>query len=185
MEVEERAVRELLPPLAGVRALDLACGTGRYLAHLVNGGASLAFGIDRSAEMLASAWAGARLVRADVHALPLADAGVDVVTCGLAFMDVAALDAVIAEMARVLRPGGSLVYSTLHPDARAAGWVRTFEDAGVQYALPTCWHSMDEHLAACEAAGLVVDARREPPLDADARSGTPVALVIRARKAGA
>jgi demethylmenaquinone methyltransferase/2-methoxy-6-polyprenyl-1,4-benzoquinol methylase len=85
--------------------LDLACGTGdlcRDLAAL----RYTAVGVDFSAGMLAAAQVDAPLVRGDGAALPVATAATDGITCGFALRNFVDLDAVFAECARVLRPGG-------------------------------------------------------------------------------
>src|SRR5205085_7514153 len=61
-----------------------------------------------SAGMLAHARTDAPLVQADARFLPLPDASVDGVTCGFALRNLVDLDLCFREMARVLRPGGSL-----------------------------------------------------------------------------
>lgn len=176
MEAEQAAVVELLPDLAGRQALDAGCGTGRYL-RVLSGRGAMVTGVDLSAPMLARARGSAdRLVRASVCALPIRSRSMDVVVSGLALGDVADLDDAIREMARVLRPGGRLIYSVVHPQGEAEGWSRTFEANGRQCAVAGFWHSADEHRAACAAAGLAIDAWREPHLDQPNR---PVALVIR------
>jgi demethylmenaquinone methyltransferase/2-methoxy-6-polyprenyl-1,4-benzoquinol methylase len=50
----------------------------------------------------------ADFVNGDAAALPVSDAGVDVVTCGFALRNFVALEPVFDEMARVLKPGGRL-----------------------------------------------------------------------------
>lgn len=184
MEVEEAAVGELMPTVAGRRVLDVGCGTGRYLGVLARAGAATMVGVDRSREMLRRVRVrGARLIRADVRGLPLRSASVDAVTCGLMIMDVEEIEVALEEMTRVLVPGGVLVYSTLHPSGAVEGWTRTFDTPDGRHALATCFHTLERHLGACRSAGLVVDARREPALSADASSAhRPVALVIRATR---
>lgn len=99
-----RAVRTLALPEAS-RVLDLACGTGDLCRALVETGHD-PVGVDFSAGMLHAAHTDAPLVRADAMQLPFADATFDAVTCGFALRNFAALAPVLAECARVLRPGG-------------------------------------------------------------------------------
>jgi demethylmenaquinone methyltransferase / 2-methoxy-6-polyprenyl-1,4-benzoquinol methylase len=99
-----RAVRTLALPKAS-RVLDLACGTGDLCRALVETGHD-PVGVDFSAGMLHAAHTDAPLVRADAMQLPFADATFDAVTCGFALRNFAALAPVLAECARVLRPGG-------------------------------------------------------------------------------
>jgi len=116
IEVEQPVVREILAGLPVGVALDAACGTGRHTAHLHELGHRV-IGVDRSPEMLAAArrrLPGTDLRRADLHDLPLPDGSVDTVVCALALSYVPRLEPVLAEFARVLRPGGHLVISDAH-----------------------------------------------------------------------
>jgi malonyl-CoA O-methyltransferase len=179
MDVEQAAVLSLLPPVAGRRVLDAGCGTGRYVT-LLNALGARAVGIDLSSAMLGHARAvSATIARADLLALPLRDESCDVVVSGLAAMDVADLQAMVSEFKRVLRRGGAVVYSTLHPIGRARGWTRTFEARGHRYELAAHWHSTADHHRACERVGLSIDATKEPSL---IPGGDPVALIIRATR---
>jgi SAM-dependent methyltransferase len=136
-------------------------------------------GVDLSDAMLSRARTiGARIVRGDLCALPFEAGSLDLVVCGLALGDVAALDVALAEIARVLRPGGGVIYSVVHPAGAAAGWSRTFESNGRQCAIDGHWHSLDQHRRACALARLTIDEWREPALDA---ADAPAVLVVRAR----
>ncbi len=161
MRAEQAAVLALLPDVAGRRALDLACGSGRYGLLMQEQGASLVVGSDLSAGMLNRAPL-ARRVRADMSRLPFAAASFDLVVSGLAVGHAPGLDAWMAEVARVLAPGGVLVYSDFHPDAARAGMTRSFTDAsGQRHELLHALHDPDAHLAAAWRAGLVLEAQRE------------------------
>ncbi|MDR7271553.1 malonyl-CoA O-methyltransferase [Pelomonas saccharophila] len=161
MRAEQAAVLGLLPEVAGRRALDLACGSGRYGLLLQQRGAALVVGSDLSAGMLARAPLTHR-VRADMEQLPFASASFDLIVSGLAVGHAPSLDAWMAEAARVLAPGGALVYSDFHPDAARAGMTRSFNDAsGQRHELLHALHDPDAHLAAAWRAGLVLEAQRE------------------------
>lgn len=92
---------------AGREVLDLACGNGPLATRLRPG---RWLGLDASgAELAVAARRGlTRLARADASRLPLPDASVDVVACSMALMLVP-LGPALAEVRRVLRPGGLLV----------------------------------------------------------------------------
>lgn len=188
MEIEQQTVLSLLPDLRSLTALDAGCGSGRYLKALQDRGA-VAMGVDLSDAMLSRArLVGARIVRGDLCALPFEDRSLDLVVCGLALGDVESLDVALAEMSRVLRPGGSVIYSVVHPAGAAAGWSRTFEFNGRQCAINSHWHSLDQHRGACASARLSIDGWREPVLAASAKAsapkavaGQPAVLVVRAR----
>jgi len=161
MRAEQATLLALLPDVAGRRALDLACGSGRYSLLLQQRGARLVVGSDLSAGMLARAPLAHR-VRADMASLPFAAASFDLVVSGLAVGHAPSLDAWMAEVARVLAPGGALVYSDFHPDAARAGMTRSFTDAdGQRHELLHALHDPDSHLAAAWRAGLVLDTQHE------------------------
>lgn len=179
MEVEQTAVLELLPPVAGRIVLDAACGTGRYMRVLTALGAR-SVGVDLSPAMVARARElRLAVIRGDLNALPVATASCDLVVSGLAIPDILQLAPVVAEWRRVLRHRGVLVYSTLHPIGEHLGWTRTYDSADGVRSLPAHWHTVAEHHAACAAAGLEIEAVREPSLQ---RGGQPVAMVVRARR---
>jgi SAM-dependent methyltransferase len=89
--------------------VDLASGSGPVARELALPGRTVV-GLDLSeAELgLARRRGAGPLVRADARSLPFADGSVDVVTSALGLVVVQPLDAVLAEVARVLRPGGVL-----------------------------------------------------------------------------
>jgi malonyl-CoA O-methyltransferase len=185
MAIEQAAVLELLPPVAGRRCLDLACGSGRYLALLAARGARAA-GCDLSRPMLARAAAlGLPLALADLRATPFRSGSFAAAVCGLALCDLAELGAALRETARVLAPGGVLVASDLHPGGARAGWKRTFRAAdGRLVAVRHHVHEARDYADACSAAGLAVERLVEPTVDFEHPwRGRPAALVVRARRA--
>jgi SAM-dependent methyltransferase len=86
--------------------LDLACGNAPMRRALPAGVAYL--GVDRSAAELAAARASGvqDVVCADADRLPVPDSSIDTVVCSMALMILEPFDAVLAEIRRVLRPGG-------------------------------------------------------------------------------
>lgn len=101
-----RAVQRLALP-AGSRVLDVACGTGDLCRDLVRAG-HRSVGVDFSHGMLAAARTGAPLVNGDALALPFADGSFDGLTCGFALRNFVELAPMLAETARVVRPGGRI-----------------------------------------------------------------------------
>jgi ubiquinone/menaquinone biosynthesis C-methylase UbiE len=93
-----------LPP--GAVVLDLAAGTGKLTRPLLAAGLEV-IAVEPVAEMRAALPAGARALAGTAEAIPLEDAAVDGVTVGQAFHWFDG-DAALAEIARVLRPGGLL-----------------------------------------------------------------------------
>jgi len=154
MVAEQHAMTARLPELAGCDVLDLACGTGRYAKLAARANARRVVGLDASQAMLSRATIDHR-VRADLTSLPFHDASFDVVISGLAIGHAADLDACFAEIARVLRGGGTLLYSDFHPEATRAGFRRGFRDAtGQRFELPADGYGVERHFAALNAAGL-------------------------------
>ncbi|KAB2910328.1 MAG: class I SAM-dependent methyltransferase [Kofleriaceae bacterium] len=92
---------------------DLGCGDGYLLAELRRAGFTGALvGIDLSAAELRAASAratNAHLVQARAQALPLRARSLDVVVSHLAFTLMAEIDAVVAELGRVIAPGGHFI----------------------------------------------------------------------------
>lgn len=90
----------------GAVIVDLGCGSGPARPD----GALRWVGLDRSVAELARARVAGRtaVARADAGSLPVPTGAADVVTCSMAMMLVRPLDAALAEVARVLRPGGEL-----------------------------------------------------------------------------
>jgi ubiquinone/menaquinone biosynthesis C-methylase UbiE len=79
-------VHEIVGALPAGVALDAACGTGRYADFLARRGHRV-IGVDGSPDMLARARVRvpeAEFLVGDLHRLPVADAEVDLVVCGLA-----------------------------------------------------------------------------------------------------
>ena len=94
----------------GDRVLDACCGTGDLALADARAGGRVT-GVDFSEEMLARAERKApefQWVRADAAALPFDDESFDVVTVGFGIRNLADLEAGLAELARVLAPGGRL-----------------------------------------------------------------------------
>lgn len=87
--------------------LDIAAGTGDMCREMEHRGLR-PIALDLSAGMLANARTAAPLVQADARFLGIATGSMDGVTCGFALRNLVDLDACFAEMARVMRPGGSL-----------------------------------------------------------------------------
>ena len=114
----------------GERVLDVACGTGDLAFAASRCGAQIV-GIDLTPAMIEHARGRARVepggdrifwAVGDMTHLPLADASCDVVTTGYGLRNVPDLRAALAEIHRVLRPGGRL-YS-LDFDRPEAAWLR-------------------------------------------------------------
>jgi ubiquinone/menaquinone biosynthesis C-methylase UbiE len=110
---------------AGDRVLDAGCGTGRALAPLraAVGPSGVVLGADLTPAMLAAAVRAGRdrigtLLRADVAALPLRSGCLDAVFAAGLIAHLPRPAENLRELARVVRPGGTL--ALFHPIGRAA-----------------------------------------------------------------
>jgi malonyl-CoA O-methyltransferase len=198
MLAEERAMLGLLPQdLSGRNVLDAGCGTGRYIRHAMQRGATKITGVDLSRDMLlrADAELGTRhrrvsmdLLQGSLDELPVADAWADITLCGLAVGHVEQLEPVLSELCRVTQPGGLVLCSDVHPMGHALGWLRDFKSEGRRYAVRHTAHLYSHWHTACARLGLEIGSVLEPMLDpADIPPGAhfdrsalevPVALVF-------
>lgn len=124
-----RELTDLIPePLTNEsRVLDIGGGTGQFATILVDTYGSDVTILDASERMLSYVTTGPRLhaLLGDATAMPFEDAAFDVVTFVDAFHHVADQVTAAREIARVLRPGGTLVVSDPNAEtwiARAVGW---------------------------------------------------------------
>jgi SAM-dependent methyltransferase len=154
----------------GQSVLDVACGPGtatRMLAERVGPNGS-ALGVDISDNFVAAAAAeGApnlRFARHPMEALALADASFDAATCALGLMYAAPVSEALAEIARVLRPGGRFA-ACVWGRREACGFREMFSILGRPLQMEICplFFALGRpgaFVAALERAGLV-DAREE------------------------
>jgi SAM-dependent methyltransferase len=165
--LEQSIVWGLLDEIPPGRALDGACGTGRHSRHLIELGHDV-LGVDITEAMLARARADvpeAKFVEADLRAIPADSGTFDVVVCGLALAHLPDLSPPIGELRRVLRPGGRLVISVLHPFQALLGWQAPFSDASGRRAfIREHPHTHAEYFAAFAGAALRVRQCLEPRL---------------------
>ena len=123
----KRRLVSMAPIDRGTRALDLACGTGDITFALQAAGAS-SVGLDITARMLTiargkqSPGRSPVFIVGDMMTLPFHAATFDVVTTGYGIRNVPVIAQSLAEIARVLRPGGVLL--SLDFDRPSNGFVR-------------------------------------------------------------
>jgi SAM-dependent methyltransferase len=174
---EHPVMQRLLDPLPAGAALDAACGTGRYSEYLA-ARRHRVVGVDRSAAMLAKArekLPQGDFREGDLEALPLEPASVDAAVCALALVHLPEVARAVAEIARVVRPGGRVIISDVHPFPVMLGWQAQSRSAdggpGFTRLHP---HLPSEYCEACAAAGLRVRGCYEPLLTPQA-AATPAA----------
>lgn len=156
----QQAIGETMWPRLPAHAeavLDLGCGPGHWSARLAShyGPNCRVIGLDLAPGMLRMAQHRhghvAHWIGADAAALPLADASLDLVFSNLAIQWCPDPDAAIAELHRVLRPGGRALVTTLGPgtlDEVRKAWSRPGQPAAL-----LAFHSRERHLAAARLAG--------------------------------
>jgi ubiquinone/menaquinone biosynthesis C-methylase UbiE len=160
---DEPVVAEYLAGREPGVALDAACGTGRFTEFLARRGHQV-IGVDSSPDMLARARQrvpGAEFRIGELDRLPLPDDCVDVIICALDH--VPRLEPVLAEFARVLRPGGDLVISDIHHELLTRGSAMTTRGpAGEPRIAPTYRHQLGDYLRPALSLGLQVKRCEEP-----------------------
>ncbi len=195
--VERPATESLLPALRALRVLDLGSGPGHYARLAGSRGARLAVAVDLAPAMLAEA--PAPRVCANGEALPLANSSFDLVVAALVLSHAARPAGVLAEIARVLRPGGAVVLSDLHPQAGVLGWQRTFPGTGGEtLRAPAPPLTEEQWRALLAGPSWVLEAWAEPTVgaalepefrragrrDFERLVGTPLLVTARLRKGG-
>ncbi len=182
------AVISLWPELGGLRVLDAGCGPGVYAEELLKRGASVVAG-DISARMreLAGARVGdrAKIVALDLsERLPFDDGAFDVVNAPLCLDYIRDWDHVFAEFRRVLKPGGMVVISAMHPSFDAE-YYRTeqyfsieavqgpWSGFGERFVMNSYRRSMADFINAPLRAGMLLDRLLEPLPTEEFRAADP------------
>lgn len=174
--------RQVIPPVtrwlrehgdARVRLLDVACGTGRTLRQLATAHPGIAYhGVDLStpyvqaARRLLADVAEVSLAVENAEALPYADATFDVVTCVYLFHELPrnARRRVVAEMRRVLKPGGLLVVEDSAQVADAPGLAAVLRNFPEEFHEPFYGDYLEDELGALVAGAGLHDVEVEPIL---------------------
>jgi SAM-dependent methyltransferase len=204
---------DLHGPLQGRRVLDLACGHGRVAREVARLGATVV-GVDLSSALLDKARAreyaeslGITYVHADAAAVPeLDDESFDSVLCNFGLADIDDLDSSLATVERVVKTGGSFIFSILHPcfagTANVAGtwptdsryhdegfWIADSEHSTLRRQVGANHRTLSTYINTLSHHGLLITAMREPSppqeWDTDCRRDAarlPVFLVVRCTK---
>jgi SAM-dependent methyltransferase len=130
--IDPEYVEQILPIAAreldgARRVLDLGCGDGQLSRVAAAGGATVV-GVDptaRQIEVARERGGGPYYLRATAAALPFRASSFDAVVACLVFEHIDDLDGAIAEIARVLEPGGRFCLFLNHPlvQTPGSGWI--------------------------------------------------------------
>jgi arsenite methyltransferase len=120
-----RRTLDLLAPQLGAQVLDIGCGPGYFAAEIAErvGHAGQVWGIDASDSMLALAERTCAdlpqvdLRLGDARALPLPTASVDAALAVQVYIYVAEIATALAELQRVLKPGGWAIIADMDWEA--------------------------------------------------------------------
>lgn len=124
---QNRAIVEArFPDLSGWEVLDVGCGCGDYTDYFRRAGAHV-IGCDGAPAMLELARKqfpeGTYELVNLLDRLPYKDGRFDLVFCNMVLMDLPELDELFGEFARVLKKGGTLYFSIVHPSGYPGEWV--------------------------------------------------------------
>ena len=185
-EYEEQILPLAKEHLEGAsRVLDVGCGEGQ-ISRLASAAGAVVFGVDPTWSQLVVArerGGGPGYVQATGGGLPFAAGSFDAVIACLVFEHIGDTDAAIAEVARVLEPGGRFVFFLNHPllQTPGSGWIddqilmeqywrigpylvedTTMEEVAKGVVLPFVHRPLSRYVNALAANGLYVTHMEEP-----------------------
>ena len=173
--LEEREVASLFPALEGRDILDVGCGTGRWLSRFEKFEPASLSGIDSSPAMLQQARqkiSNTTLLYQNLSPiLPIEDSSKDVILSSFVVSYLDDLRLFALECARIVRPGGCLLVSDMHPTtAVERDWKRSFKVDGVEIEIPIRSRVLKEIISAFQDHGFDIQTLIEPTFDLPERS---------------
>jgi SAM-dependent methyltransferase len=172
------ALLELVPP-PGRLTVDVGCGEGRVGRELIRRG-HVVVGVEGSEALAAAARAtepSFEVHVGDARHLPLGDAAADLAIASMSLLNIDAMPDAVAEVARVLEPGGRFCFSLVHPQNSAKplgydpeagsyfaeyGYAEERERGGRAMTFHDIHRPLSAYADALEQAGLLIEALREP-----------------------
>jgi SAM-dependent methyltransferase len=191
-DIEVEALREVMPNSAAdnsgeARGVEIGAGSGLFASRL-----GVQYGVEPSAVMLEKAKQRAiEMYQGAAENLPLEDGSVDytLMVTAICFLD--DLDRAMAEIKRVLRPGGLAIFGFVDKDSPLGQLYLEHKDEDVFYRRAS-FRSATEVIAALEQHGLVLETIRQTvfgnieeihgPQEARDGHGEGGFVIIRARK---
>ncbi len=188
-EYTEQILPMAAAEMAGARrVLDVGCGEGQVSRLAVEVGATTVVGIDPTMNQLRAAReraGGPVYARTGADALPFGDGAFDCVVACLVFEHIEAVDAAIAEVARVLEPGGRFLFFLNHPllQTPGSGWIDdqvldppeqywrigpylvedlSIEEVEKDVFIPFVHRPLSRYVNALAANGLLIERMEEP-----------------------
>jgi SAM-dependent methyltransferase len=186
-EYEEQILPLAASHLTGAaRVLDVGTGEGQVARLAVAGGAMTVVGVDPTwaqLELAQQRGSGPRYAGAKAAALPFPDAAFDAAVACLVFEHIDAVDQAIAEVARVLAPGGRFLFFLNHPllQTPGSGWIddhileeqywrigpylvedTTMEEVEKDVFIPFIHRPLSRYVNAMADAGLLLIRMQEP-----------------------
>jgi SAM-dependent methyltransferase len=186
-EYEEQILPLAQECLAGAqRVLDVGTGEGQIARLVAHDGAVLVVGVDPTVAQLELAHqrgGNVGYARANADALPFADDAFDAVVVCLVFEHIAQHEPAIAELARVLEPGGRFAFFLNHPLLQApnSGWIIdhildeqywrigpylvedvSMEELAPGVVLPFVHRPLSQYVNAMARNGLLIERMEEP-----------------------
>jgi SAM-dependent methyltransferase len=189
-EYEEQMLPMAAADLTGAqRVLDIGCGEGQIARLATRVGVQTVVGVDPTWAQVAEGrtrGGGPHYARAEAAHLPFADASFDAVVACLVFEHIEAVDEALAEVGRVLEPGGRFLFFLNHPllQTPGSGWIDDqildppeqywrigpyldesvmVEEVAKDVFLPYVHRPLSRYVNALAASGLVVRHMAEPP----------------------
>ncbi len=180
----DEVMLKLCGDVQGLDVLDVGCGEGRFCRMLGKRGAKVV-GIDPTAELIAEArrlQPDATFHEAKAEHLPVAAASMDLLVSYLSLLDIPDYGEAIAEMKRVLKPGGRVIVANQNGFATASSkyWARDEHNNKLHWTMDnylqerpvkaewagisvTNWHRpMSAYLQAFLASGFTLEHFNEP-----------------------
>ncbi|MBT9332350.1 class I SAM-dependent DNA methyltransferase [Paracidobacterium acidisoli] len=171
LTLEERCLTPVLERFAKGHIVDLGCGTGRWLRRLEQMEPASLTGVDASAAMLAEAHKkslrSTTLLHSDCTATPLFKNSADLLLSSFVLSYLSDLERFAREARRIVRCGGWLVLSDVHPNAASYGWRRSFRTPEGLFEMETYSYDFAElfHVMAC--SGFRLEEMNEPCFGAE------------------